>query len=397
MKIANPSTTATRPAPLVQTEGAASKREATPVAITTLRRPETADAPSPKGRDATPVPTVPVEARAGQTTRLHALKRDGLPQVFAAIDLGSSSGKMLVGRTTTAGTQILLDQKIGCALGRDVDNGADIPAANMDRAIDALKRFVDLAAQHGVDVDSIPAITTAVVRNASNGGVFAQRVRDEVGLKLKVLTGEEEASIGFQGALGALLKTPGRYASIDLGGGSFQLAVGTHEGLEKGASTQIGSNIILDDWINPRVDVDGIIDDATFAFVDAQLGKNAPMPLDDDAITGRTLVATGGVSKFLRLHLGKDVISRGEIDGLRRSLGGLPISERAAAVADGKSADEQKALGVGTSDGASDYGKKLPASLSLLLHIVDQLGLDGIHVSATDARHALLHQAAAKV
>jgi hypothetical protein len=56
--------------------------------------------------------------------------------------------------------------------------------------------------------------------------------------------------------------------------------------------------------------------------------------------------------------------------------------------------DEQKAaLGIGTSPGAQDYGKKLPASLSLLLHIVDGLGLDEVRISSTDARHALLQTA----
>ena len=342
-----------------------------------------------------PTMTVPVEQRAGQTVAIHALKHLPLGSTFAAIDLGSSSGKMLVARQTASGLQILVDQKIGCALGKNVGNGAPIPSDNMDRAVAALSELVAVAATHGVNVVDIPLITTAVVRNATNGADFVAHVQHELGLRARVLSGDEEADIGFRGALGDLLKTPGRYATLDLGGGSFPLAVGTHDGLVDGGSTQVGSNLILDTLINPLVDASGVIDAKVFAHVDATLQQTAPLPLPADALAGRTLVATGGVSKFLRLHLGKDVIGRDDIDALRRELGALPIVDRAAHVAVGKSDDDKVALGIGTTAGANDYGKKLPASLSLLLHIVDGLGLSSIQVSGTDARHALLHGAVA--
>lgn len=351
------------------------------------------DAPLGHNANKAPVSSTPVEQRAGKTTALHALKQLPLGQTFAAIDLGSSSGKMLVGRVTAAGLQVIVDHKIGCALGRDVDAGQDIPSANMDRAIDALKAFVGIAEQHGVDIAGIPLITTAVVRNAPNGSDFVARAAGEVGLTARILSGVEEADVGFRGALGALLQTPGRYATIDLAGGSFQLAVGTEQGLEQGGSTQVGSNIILDDLINPRVGAMGVIGKDVFALVDDTLRKTAPLPLPADAIVGRTLVATGGVSNFLRVHLGKDVVARDEIDALRRQLGALAITDRAAFVSANRSDDEKAALGIGTSPAAQDYGKKLPASLSLLLHIVDGLGLDEVRISSTDARHALLQAA----
>jgi exopolyphosphatase/pppGpp-phosphohydrolase len=336
-----------------------------------------------------------VAERSGKTTSIHALKQLPLGQTFAAIDLGSSSGKMLVGKVTATGVRIVVDRKIGCALGRDVGAGQPIPATNMDRAIAALKAFVALAGQHGVDVSSIPLITTAVVRNAPNGADFVARVQREVGLRARILSGVEEADVGFRGALGPLLQTPGRYATIDLGGGSFQLAVGTEQGLEQGGSTQVGSNSILDDLINPRVGEDGVVSADVFALVDDTLRETAPLPLPKDAIVGRTLVATGGVSKFLRVHLGKDVVGRDEIDALRRRLGAMSIPERAAFVSTGRSDDEKAALGIGTSLDTQDYGRKLPASLSLLLHIVDGLGLDEVRISSTDARHALLQAAIA--
>ncbi|MDP2341695.1 MAG: hypothetical protein Q8O67_12120 [Deltaproteobacteria bacterium] len=343
----------------------------------------------------TPVADVPVQDRAGKTLGIHALREGKKGDTFAAIDLGSSSAKMLILQRTSSGWKTIVDQKIGCALGKDVENGKPIPAANQQRAIDALKAFVGVAKEHGVDVKDIPMITTAVVRNASNGADFVKQLNADVGLSPKVLSGDEEADIGYRGALGALLQTPGRYASLDLGGGSFQLAVGTDKGLEDGGSTQIGSNIIIDTMINPRADAAGHVDDALFQHIDAELDRTAPMPLDTALLQGRTLLATGGVSKFLKIQLGKDVVTRAEIDVLRRELGALSVTDRSAFVQLNKTDKQKEALGIGTAPGAVDYGKKLPGSLSLLMHILDGIGVAEVKVSSTDSRHALIYGAQA--
>jgi hypothetical protein len=339
---------------------------------------------------ARPVSTAAVEQRAGKTLGLHGLHAAIGTSTFASIDLGSSSVKMLVLEKSAAGFRTIVDLKIGCALGKNVVNGAAIPDDNQQRAVQALQQCVAVAKEHGVDVNSIPLITTAVVRNASNGADFVARVSHDVGLQARVLSGDEEADIGYRGALGDLLHTPGRYASLDLGGGSFQLAVGTEQGLTGGGSTQVGSNLILDTLINPHVDVDGRIPSALLTSIDAQLKQLAPMPLPSSEIAGRTLLATGGVSKFLRVQVGKDVVTRDEIVALRAQLASLSIPERSAFVQLNKSDAQKEALGIGTRDGADDYGKKLPASMSLLLRILDGIGVTEVRVSSTDARHALI-------
>jgi exopolyphosphatase/pppGpp-phosphohydrolase len=335
-----------------------------------------------------------VEPRAGKTAGLPGLREAARRDVFAAIDLGSSSGKLLVLARTAGGWQTLVDRKIGCALGKDVENGQPIPPANQDRAIAALREFVAIAKDHGVVVDDIPMITTAVVRNADNGAAFVQRVAAEVGLHPRILSGDEEADVGYRGAVGALLQQPGRYASLDLGGGSFQLAVGTEQGLEQGASTQVGSNHIVDTVIDPRADAAGHVDAALFAAIDADLQQHAPMPMATAVLAGRTLVATGGVSKFLKIQLGSEAVSRQGLDDFRRQMGALSVDDRAAFIQQHKTPQQLEALGIGTPQGALDYAKKLPASLSLLLHILDGIGVDGVAVSSSDARHALIFQAA---
>lgn len=358
----------------------------------------------PKGRDVArrtleklgqkmssrPAPEVPVEQRAGRTARLR-LGDALVGRCYAAIDVGSSSAKMLIQRVGADGRlRTVVDRKIGAALGKGVVNGAAIPLENQARALDALVAFLAEAAGHGVSAGDIPLITTAVVRNATNGDALLGKIRGLGLSRARILSGEEEAAVGFAGALAMIGGAPGRYATLDLGGGSFQLAIGSERGVEDGGSVQVGSNLILDTMIAPRAAPDGAGDPAVFDDIDRRLEALAPLPLDPAVLRGRTLVATGGVSKFLRAHFGEDVISARKIDALRRQVLSLPHADRVPLVQGTKDEATRKALGVDTPQGALDYGKKLPASASLLLHILAGLGVDEVRVSETDARHALV-------
>lgn len=353
--------------------------------------------PQPNARDpsATRIPagSLPVEQRAGRTTAARKVDRRALAsRSFAAIDLGSSSAKMLIQTMGKDGKlRTVADVKIGCALGKGVQNGGDIPPENQQRALDALEKLLAIAAQHGVDAKDIPMITTAVVRNAGNGVGFLARIHGERGLvRARVLSGDDEAATGYRGALQMMGGKKGRYATLDLGGGSFQLAIGSASKLTDGGSTQVGSNVILDTMLAPAAGPDGKGDPAIFADVEKKLAELAPMPLDVAQLHGRTLVATGGISKFLRAHFGKDVITQDEIEQLRRQVIALPYAERVPLVQGTKDEATRVALGVETPEGALDYGKKLPASTSLLLHILDGIGVQEVRVSETDARHQLI-------
>jgi exopolyphosphatase/guanosine-5'-triphosphate,3'-diphosphate pyrophosphatase len=262
-----------------------------------------------------------------------------------------------------------------------------LPKANEERALKALTAFVAQAKKLGVEPSQIGMIATAVMRNTVNGAEFARQIHDQLGLTPHVLQGAQEAELGYLGAIEPFRKKgqAQRFASLDLGGGSFQLAIGDAKKMQAGASTQVGSNFVLEHCFR-----DERITPAQLDAADRALKTDAPMPLETKLLKGRALVATGGVSKFLRAHLGKDVITRADIDGLRRKVGALSYDDRVALVQQGKSEKVREALGIDTVDGARDYGIKLPASATLLLRILDGLGVDQVRVSQTDARHAII-------
>lgn len=327
---------------------------------------------------------------SGAARKLQRTGAGHVERTFAAIDLGSSSVKLLVqAQGADRRLRVVDDRRIGTNLGKGVGADGNLPDGNQQRVLDALRVLVAAAAEHGVAADEIPLIATAAVRNAPNGSAFIQRIRGEAGItRARVLTGDEEAQTGFQAALLGLEKrVPGRYATLDLGGGSFQLAVGTLEAMETGASTQVGSNRVQENLLPA-----GAISAADFSSADAQLAHLAPMPLAAEKLAGRRFVAMGGVSLFLKAQFGRNVIQRDEIEQLRASTGPLPPEERAAALLKNVGVEQRQALGVDTPEGARDYATKLPAKLTLLLHIMRTVGLDELHVSNADARHLLIHR-----
>jgi len=138
----------------------------------------------------------------------------------AVIDVGSNSARVLVYRQEAGGhLHVLAGSRTSLRLVRELDRTGRIPAESLERAFDALRDFRSIA--RGSGVKRITAAGTAALRDASNGPAFLRRVRRELGITMRTLSGLEEARYGFLGAVGGLPVEDG--ALFDLGGGSLQV------------------------------------------------------------------------------------------------------------------------------------------------------------------------------
>ena len=72
----------------------------------------------------------------------------------------------------------------------------------MERSLRSLKAFVHMA--EAMDVDTIKAVATAAVRLAKNGDIFIKTVKEQTGLDLECIAGEEEARLGFLGVINTI-------------------------------------------------------------------------------------------------------------------------------------------------------------------------------------------------
>jgi len=140
----------------------------------------------------------------------------------AAIDVGSNSIHMVVAQVESDGRFTVLDRaKDMVRLGhRSLHNGR-LTAEAMDAGVRTLSAFRTLAERQGVT--RFQAVATSAVRETRNGGDFIRRVKEEVGLRIKVIPGREEARLIYLGVRHAIDLRGEPAVVLDAGGGSVEL------------------------------------------------------------------------------------------------------------------------------------------------------------------------------
>ncbi len=147
----------------------------------------------------------------------------------AAIDCGTNSIRLLVADVTTSfdGTLALRDlhreQRV-VRLGKGVDATGVLDPEALERTRVALADYTVALRRKGVE--RVRMVATSATRDARNRDDFFGMVRDTLGVDAEVISGHEEATLSFVGAVGDLDPDDGPFAVVDTGGGSTELVVG---------------------------------------------------------------------------------------------------------------------------------------------------------------------------
>ena len=133
-------------------------------------------------------------------------------------------------------------EKVSARLGAGVEKTGRMAEERLSLAADAIALFARISALNGVSEPVI--LATSAVRDAENGLELTERVRELTDLKMRLISGEEEAALGFRGAVSAVgTSWEGPVLVVDLGGGSAQLIVGeASSGPLMQVSLPLGSN-----------------------------------------------------------------------------------------------------------------------------------------------------------
>jgi exopolyphosphatase / guanosine-5'-triphosphate,3'-diphosphate pyrophosphatase len=172
-------------------------------------------------------PTLGVDPAEEPPMRNHdtAASNSGCATKLAALDLGSNSFHVLVAELHTSGVIAKLhSQKDVLRLGSIVHERGQLSEQALDAAFASVRGLTRAARERGAE--KVLAVATSALRDARNGPTFCQLCRDELGLQIELLSGEEEAQLTYLGARSAIAATPGRVLVVDVGGGSMELAVG---------------------------------------------------------------------------------------------------------------------------------------------------------------------------
>ncbi|MHB8490849.1 MAG: Ppx/GppA phosphatase family protein [Solirubrobacteraceae bacterium] len=169
------------------------------------------------------------------------------------VDIGTNSTRLLVADVQAAGdVHTLVRESLVTRLGEGVDATGALAAGAVERTLAVLRDYRRRIEECGCEANL--AVMTSAARDAANGGAFAERVRSELRLDARTLSGDEEAQLTFLGAMSGRSSQQDSGSSrvaedagpecttlvIDIGGGSTEVILGSGGRAQSHVSLQAG-------------------------------------------------------------------------------------------------------------------------------------------------------------
>jgi exopolyphosphatase/guanosine-5'-triphosphate,3'-diphosphate pyrophosphatase len=250
---------------------------------------------------------------------------------IAALDVGSNSFHLIVADVETGGRIHVLDRaKEMVRLGDSTLHKGVIPPEVFRRGLDALRTLRRIADRH--KVDALVAVATSAVREAQNGGEFVRAARDEAGIDVRVIRGDEEARLIYLGARGSLDMGKRRVALFDLGGGSLEVILADAQELYFSTSLKLGVIRLTESC--PCSDPPSARERANLAervrtALDPVVTRLKSMGFDFVAFTSGTASALASLLRAERNANGQSAVPRSDLAALEKRLGSMTLAGRA--------------------------------------------------------------------
>jgi exopolyphosphatase/guanosine-5'-triphosphate,3'-diphosphate pyrophosphatase len=269
---------------------------------------------------------------------------------------------------------ILATSRASLRLVRDLDESRRLGSEAIERTLEALRDFRAIA--RGAGARRILAVATSAVRDAENGPAFMRRVRRELGISVRILSGREEARYGFLGAVRGLPVANG--ALFDVGGGSMQVSLFRGRRLGRALSFPLGALRLSDTFLHSDPPREQEMERLR-RHVERHL-KPARLPR---LRTGDHLVGTGGTLRNLA-----KIDSRQSPYPIARLHGYVLSRRRLAAVLDVLAAQRLKRRAdlPGLNDDRADSVVGGGLAILTLMHV---LGAQAVQVSGQGVREGL--------
>ncbi|WP_262850226.1 Ppx/GppA phosphatase family protein [Mumia quercus] len=192
---------------------------------------------------------------------------------IGVLDIGSNTGHLLVVDAYRGAPPLpAFTYKEPLRLAEHLDDDGAVDA----RGVKALVRFVDearaVAAEKGCA--EVIAFATSAVRDAVNADAVLAKVESESGVRLDVLSGDEEARLTFLAVRRWFGWSSGRLGVFDIGGGSLEIATGRDETPEVCTSLPLGAGRMTREWFPEGVPTDDQYE-ALRLFVRQQIAESA--------------------------------------------------------------------------------------------------------------------------
>jgi exopolyphosphatase / guanosine-5'-triphosphate,3'-diphosphate pyrophosphatase len=167
----------------------------------------------------------------------------------AAIDIGSNTTRVLVAEPVGGQLKKVMEQRAYTRINKALDDEGAILSEKVGEVCEVVATQVRLAKELGAK--EIRAVATAAVREASNSDEVAAAIGSAAGVRVEVLSDEEEGRLSFIGATKTLgHPVEGPVGVVDVGGGSTEVILGTVPGgASEVRSWRVGSGVLADELI----------------------------------------------------------------------------------------------------------------------------------------------------
>jgi len=305
------------------------------------------------------------------------------PRRQAVIDVGTNSVKLLVAELASNGVQPVLEQSEQTRLGRGFYETHVLLSDAIGQTAKAVATFAQMAREHGAS--AVRVLATSAARDATNRASLIDAIEGASGLKVEIISGEQEAELVFRGVATDPKLDGRRLLILDVGGGSTEFIVGAGKHHQFRQSFDIGSVRLLErlrpadppskqDLANCRSRLKD--------FFGKQIAPVMEPCLSDRANV--TLVGTGGtttilarmekqMSGFLRDEIEGTIMSRARIVHWMEKLWSLSLAQR------------RDIAGV-----PANRADIVPMGIAIYEAVMDQFGFGEVFVSTRGLRFGAL-------
>jgi exopolyphosphatase/guanosine-5'-triphosphate,3'-diphosphate pyrophosphatase len=172
---------------------------------------------------------------------------------LAAIDIGSNAARLLISdvlKGPQGNTEFIKAALIRAPLrlGFEVFDKGEIPPNKVDKIIKTMKSYKLLLDVY--EVKHVKACATSAMRDATNGAEIIRKVKAETGIEIRIISGQEEASLIYENHIAEGMTKEESYLYIDVGGGSTELTFFSDGKLVFKESFNIGTIRLLKNQVN---------------------------------------------------------------------------------------------------------------------------------------------------
>jgi exopolyphosphatase/guanosine-5'-triphosphate,3'-diphosphate pyrophosphatase len=236
---------------------------------------------------------------------------------FGAIDIGTNAARLLVGEVTKEGNHSFVKKisytRIPLRLGEEVFENGKISKKKSEHFVKTIKSFKLIT--EIFEVKQLRAVATSAMREAQNAAKIINKIKEETGITIDVISGDEEAELIFGTFFLLDIDKNQPFIVIDVGGGSTEVSVFESGERVASRSFQIGTLRLLKNKV-----ADGIWQDIR-QWIASHVHLNSP----------HKIFGTGGNINKVHKILGvgqEEPLSFEGMRKLRKKLGELTVAQR---------------------------------------------------------------------